>query len=71
MRIFRVENSYRRSFQGGSRHVLIRLVTGSLDPADTPIRCVRSWRAILSGAVTIGQILTAILAAVNIVKLVS
>jgi hypothetical protein len=37
MRVHRVGNSYRRSFQGGPRHVLLGLVPGTLDPAETPV----------------------------------
>lgn len=37
MKVVRVGNSYRRSFQGGPRHVLLGLVPGNLDPAETPV----------------------------------
>jgi hypothetical protein len=37
MKVHRVGNSYRRSFQGGPRHVLLGLVPGPLDPAETPV----------------------------------
>jgi hypothetical protein len=37
MKIVKVGDSYRRSFQGGPRHVLLGLVPGILDPAATPV----------------------------------
>jgi hypothetical protein len=37
MKVVRVGNSYRRSFQGGPRHVLLGLVPGALDPAEAPV----------------------------------
>jgi hypothetical protein len=37
VKVFRVGNSYRRSFQGGPRHVLLGLVPGTLAPAEAPV----------------------------------
>jgi hypothetical protein len=37
MRVYRVGNSYRRSFQGGERNVLLGLIPGTLDPSEAPV----------------------------------